>query len=172
VAANWESFYVILGSSGAALIGIQFIVVTLIAGMRERPQLDSLHAFATPTVVHFSGVLLVACIMSAPWPSPTMNAVALGVCGFGGVVYSAVVSRRQYTQTNYTPVWQDWFWYAVMPSLAYGAIVVAASGLLQYTRIALFTVAAATLGLLFIGVHNAWDSVTYLVIEHADQFKN
>ncbi len=27
----WESFYVIVGSSGGALIGLQFVVVTLIA---------------------------------------------------------------------------------------------------------------------------------------------
>ncbi|MFI5394691.1 MAG: transposase [Candidatus Binatia bacterium] len=35
--SEWQSFYVIVGSSGAALIGIQFVVMALIANMRERP---------------------------------------------------------------------------------------------------------------------------------------
>jgi hypothetical protein len=29
--AGWENFYVIVGSSAGALIGLQFVVVTLIA---------------------------------------------------------------------------------------------------------------------------------------------
>jgi hypothetical protein len=32
---------------------------------------------------------------------------------------------------------------------------------LSYTRVALFAVAGAVLLLLFIGIHNAWDAVTY-----------
>ena len=67
--SEWQSFYVIVGSSGAALIGIQFVVITLIANMRERPTADSLSAFGTPTVVHFAGALLVSATMSAPWPA-------------------------------------------------------------------------------------------------------
>ena len=50
--ASWETFYVIVGSAGAALIGIQFVVVTLIANMRRRPPAEALNAFGTPTVVH------------------------------------------------------------------------------------------------------------------------
>jgi hypothetical protein len=32
----WESFYVIVGSSGAALTGLQFVVIALIAEVRKR----------------------------------------------------------------------------------------------------------------------------------------
>ena len=38
--SDWASYYVILGSSGAALIGIQFVVMTLIANRRRRPTAD------------------------------------------------------------------------------------------------------------------------------------
>ena len=31
--AGWENFYVIVGSSAGALIGLQFVVITLIADM-------------------------------------------------------------------------------------------------------------------------------------------
>jgi hypothetical protein len=31
--AEWGNFYVIVGSSAGALIGLQFVVITIIAGM-------------------------------------------------------------------------------------------------------------------------------------------
>jgi hypothetical protein len=46
----WDSFYVIVGSAAGALIGLQFVVVTLVV---ERPSLrgaDAGAAFATPTI--------------------------------------------------------------------------------------------------------------------------
>lgn len=90
----WESYYVIVESSGAALIGIQFVVMTLIANMRERPTADSLSAFGTPTVVHLAGALLVSAIMSAPWCALFPTSVALAMCGFGGLAYGGIVIRR------------------------------------------------------------------------------
>ena len=62
---RWQNFYVIVGPSGAVLIGVQFVVVTLIASMRTRPTAEAVSAFATPTVVHLGGALCVSAIMSA-----------------------------------------------------------------------------------------------------------
>ena len=59
----WESFHVIVGSSGGALIGLQFVVITLIAERRRGPMAGALSAFGTPTVVHLAGALLVAAIV-------------------------------------------------------------------------------------------------------------
>jgi hypothetical protein len=42
--AKWDSFYVIVGSAAGALIGLQFVVVTLIA---QRPALSVAEAGAT-----------------------------------------------------------------------------------------------------------------------------
>src|SRR5262245_42514604 len=89
----WESFYVIVGSSGAALVGLQFIVITLISE-RPRTTMSSLNAFGTPTVVQFTSALLVSAIMSAPWHSLAQASVALTVCGLLGVVYATVVLKR------------------------------------------------------------------------------
>src|SRR3989442_9977157 len=64
--AGWENFYVIIGSSAAALTGLQFVVIVLGAEARSvrGPELG---AFGTPTVVHFCAVLLVSAILSVPW---------------------------------------------------------------------------------------------------------
>ena len=92
VLSAWESFYVIVGSSGAALTGLQFVVIALVHDLHAPTSSDTIDAFATPTVVHFSLVL-----------------------------------RRHAAE-------------------------------------ALFTVGAATVLLLFVGIHNAWDTVTYLTL--------
>src|SRR3978361_2418363 len=84
--AAWESFYVIVGSSGGALIGLQFVVITLLADRRHRTTPGGLNAFATPTVVHLTAALVVAAIMSVPWPSAVMLSVAAGATGLAGVV--------------------------------------------------------------------------------------
>jgi hypothetical protein len=56
----WESFYVIVGSSAAALTGLQFVVIALISDLRRRSTEREISAFATPTVVHFTAVLMLS----------------------------------------------------------------------------------------------------------------
>jgi len=160
----WESFYVIVGSSGAALTGLQFVVMALIAESSRRSTGREISAFGTPTVIHFCAVLLVSGIVSAPWHSLSSVAFALGACGFAGVAYGVIVIRRALQQTGYRPVFEDWLWHTVLPLIAY-ALVLAASCLLpSRPQRPLFVVALAALLLLFVGIHNAWDTITYFAI--------
>jgi len=162
--SEWESFYVIVGSSAGALIGIQFVVMTLAANMRERPKAETLDAFSTPTIVHLGGALLVSAIMSAPWHSRIPSSVALAVYGLGGLVYSVVVIWRIREQPDYRPVWQDWVWNAALPCGVYAVLGITAAFFHSSSPLALFFIAGAALGLLFIGIHNAWDAVTHITV--------
>src|SRR3954469_17664875 len=108
---GWDTFYVIVGSAGAALIGIQFVVVTLIAGMQRRPNETSFEAFANPTVLHFTSALIISALVGSPWPSEVLLRVVLAVAGGLGVIYEAIGMSRIRRQTAYEPVWQDWVWY-------------------------------------------------------------
>jgi len=164
----WESFYVIVGSSGGALIGLQFVVLTLIADNRAlRSQVGALSAFGTPTVVHFTGALALSAIMSAPWPSLGLLAVTLGACDISGLVYAAIVIRRARRQTDYKPVLEDWIFYAVLPCCTYAALTANAFVLRSNTAYALFFIATSALALLLIGIHNAWDAVMHIVVTAA-----
>jgi len=165
----WESFYVIVGSSGAALTGLQFVVIALIADARTQGAAQaresndqSIAAFGTPTIVHFCSVLLVSAILSAPWHGLSSVALTLGVCGLVGVVYGVIVVRRARRQSEYRPVWEDWLWHAVLPLIAYALILISAIVLRSFPQRALFVIGATALLLLFIGIHNAWDTVTYI----------
>jgi len=65
--AAWNSFFIIVGSSAGALIGLQFVVMALIAERSPPRGEEAGPAFATPTIVHFGAVLLLSAIQSAPW---------------------------------------------------------------------------------------------------------
>ena len=160
----WQNFYVIVGSAGAALIGIQFVVIAFISNLNKSPTAESISAFATPTVLHLGGALLVSAIMCAPWPSLFSASVALTVCAFAGFGYGATVMFRARRQTVYKPVLEDWIWHVILPCGIYAAIGLASVFLRAVTQRALFVIRAAALGLLLIGIHNAWDTVTYMAI--------
>ncbi|HEY2824422.1 MAG TPA: hypothetical protein VGI83_02655 [Gemmatimonadales bacterium] len=172
----WESFYVIIGSSAAALTGLMFIAITLMGEARGRvPGIDlGVVAFNSPTVVHFCMAFLVSALLSAPWSQLSHTAIALDAAGAGGLIYGFVVLRRMLRmgkETEYELVMEDWIWHIVFPFVAYAMIVVAAVCLERWTELSLFAVAAATLVLLFSCIHNAWDIVTYVTLKGHDKEK-
>lgn len=160
--SSWENFYVIVGSSAAALTGLQFVVIALVAEARRASSAKEIDAFGTPTVVHFCAVLLISAAFSAPWRTLGPAASLLGACGIAGVCYAALVTRRAMHQTGYKPVFEDWLFHSVLPLITYGALFVAALLMARDATDALFCVGAAALLLLFVGIHNAWDTVTYI----------
>jgi hypothetical protein len=162
--AGWQNFYVIVGSSAGALIGLQFVVLSLITGIpTARSDAEAGHAFATPTIVHFGTVLGLSGILSAPWDGIGAAAVLWGLAGLSGVVYAVIVTRRMRVQTAYKPEFEDWLFHVLLPIAAYITLAVSAYGSRFHVREALFGVGAAVLLLLFTGIHNAWDAVTYHV---------
>jgi hypothetical protein len=65
-------------------------------------------------------------------------------------------------------VLEDWIWHAVLPIVAYATLVVSSVLLERATRDASFFIAASALLLVFIGIHNAWDTVTYIAVTERD----
>jgi hypothetical protein len=161
---DWVNFYVIVGSSAGALIGLQFVVLTLMADMPVvEGEEQATRAFTTPSVVHFQMVLLLSAIVCAPWGGFKIFAVLCGLMGLGGIAYSGIVAWRFYKQTAYEPGFDDWFNYVLLPLAGYLTLLVSAGVASFHQRPALFGVAAAALLLLFTGIHNAWDLVTHMI---------
>src|SRR6184192_1249211 len=146
--AGWENFYVIIGSSAGGLTGLTFVVIALIRdAARVHPA--GLHAFVTPTIVHFG---------------PALSA-GVGVVGLGGLSYGGLVAARLRRQgSRYVPVREDWIWNAILPTSAYGALT--ASSVLMWHRPleCLYVVGAMSLLLLFIGIRNAWDIAVWMTL--------
>src|SRR5215216_7660408 len=138
--AGWESYYVIVGSSAAALTGLQFVVIALIAEVSRRATDEQIGAFGTPSIVHFCVALLTSATLSAPWRTLVSPAIVLGTTGLAGLLYAAIVIRRARHQTGYTPVFEDWLWHATLPVLAYGALLGGAITMPARTEAGLFLI--------------------------------
>ncbi len=108
-------------------------------------------------------MLLLSALLSAPWRGIAIVAILWGLVGLCGVAYAIVVARRMRQQTVYKPVFEDWLFHLLLPITAYAMLAVAGCVAYAHARAALFVVSAAALLLLFIGIHNAWDTVTYHV---------
>jgi len=169
---EWDSFYVIVGSAAGALIGLQFVVMTLIA---ERPPVRAAEAgaaFATPTIVHFGAVLLLSALLRTPWHAIMPGAALWGFVGISGIAYTVVVARRMRLQTTYQPEFEDWLFHVLLPLAAYAMLALSAFWTSVHAREGLFGIGAAALLLLFIGIHNAWDSVAYHVLQSGRNTNN
>lgn len=162
--AGWENFYVIVGSSAGALIGLQFVVIALVSSIRPRALSSGARAFATPTIVFFSTVLLTAALLSIPRQTRGWIGTELLVLGVAGTIYAAWVGHHIRKQESYAADRGDWFWFFILPASSFVTFFIAGATMWSAPGAALDLVAAATLLLLFIGVHNAWDGAVYMVV--------
>lgn len=161
--SEWQNFYVIVGSSAGALIGLQFVLITLIAQIPTTGGEEAGNAFATPTVIHFGSALLLAGIAAAPWKAVIPAAISWGVLGGFGVIYTVIVIGRMRRQNAYRPEFEDWLFHAWLPLAAYACLLGSAASLAKASPWGLFVIAGSAMLLLFVGIHNAWDAATYHV---------
>ena len=162
--SSWDGFYVIVGSSAGALIGLQFVVLTLLAERPIEGSAQATPAFGHPIVVHFGAVLFLSALLHAPWHSITIVSVLWGLLGLAGVAYTAIIVRRLRNQTVYKPVFEDWVFHAALPLAAYAALMLSPFAAFSHTRQALFSVGGAALLLLFTGIHNSYDNISHIVL--------
>jgi len=166
---GWTNFYLITGGAAAALTGLQFVVQTLLASEPVRPiggtdPEGGISAFSSPTIVHLSLALVTSSLLCVPWPGYQSMRAALALLGAGGLGYIGLVLRRARAQQSYAPVFEDWLWHFLLPGAAYGGVMIAAFFFHRGVDGPLFVVAAATLLLLCVAIHNAWDTVTYFTV--------
>jgi hypothetical protein len=159
----WATFYEIVGSASGALAGLMFVVIALVADARGATE-SQLDAFGTPTVIHFGAALMLSALSAAPWPGLTSFRAALALYGATGFAYMVVVVRRTRRLTEYEAVLEDWLFHAALPLVAYLGVLIGAAAVRRATTLSLFAIGAAALLLLFVGIHNAWDTVTYILV--------
>lgn len=153
---GWDNFYVILGSAAAALLGLTFVVIALIAERRANPA--GMSGYITPTVVHFGTVLGLSCFVSMPHQNAMALSIGCGSTALGLLIYTGAIASnvRRFSRT-YVPVLEDWIWHVILPAAVYCVLLAMAFFLWRESRESMYGIAAALLLLLFIGIHNSWD---------------
>ena len=160
---HWHEFYLLAGSAAAVLIGLIFVVVTLVSDRPRSSVLAGSRLYMGPVVLHVSFVLA----LSAAALSPRINgrefavfAAVVAVWGLWRATQSIVGIRARSGED--TPHWTDTWFYGVGPSLLYVALAGVAFGFWSGAAWAPRGIAAVITGLLLISVRNEWDLVTWL----------
>ena len=160
---DWRDFYVMIGTASGAIVGASFIVASLASGVKERTL--GMRGFISPTTVHLASVLVASAILSVPKIPPAAIALLLGSGGAVGAIYGIIVIMR---------IWgmklgvEDWCFYAILPVVAYGAIAIAAAMIVLHIDSPLYVLAAALILLLIVGMRNAWDMATFLIMRERE----
>ncbi|HEX4243387.1 MAG TPA: hypothetical protein VHZ53_18395 [Steroidobacteraceae bacterium] len=165
---DWDNFYVIMGSAAAGLTGLTFVVIALSAeANRANPR--GVRVYVTPTIVHFGVVLGLAAYLSMPRHTELSLSWGFGVVGAAGLIYALGVGTGiRGVAKDYVPVLEDWLWNLILPAAAYGTLLAAALLFRHYATGCMYAVAAVTVGLTFIGIHNSWD----IAVWHASRRPN
>ncbi len=165
---EWANFYVITGSAAAGLTGLTFVVIALSAEAK-RVNLRGLRTFVTPTIVHFGAVLALAAFLSMPHQGVLSLSLGFGAAGLAGVIYVAVIAVGVgRIAGDYIPVHEDWIWNVVLPGIVYGALFATAFLIWRRPEASMYGVAAVSVLLMFIGIHNAWDVAVWNSVRKRD----
>jgi hypothetical protein len=123
----WHDFFSVIGASAATLVGLMFVAVSIGAGSfsSERGKI-AIRTFLSPTVLHFSAVLIASLVAMIPNETWTSFGILLCVVGLIGAGYSLWNSRRM-SKHGITATIDiiDRLWYASLPILFYLLIVAA-----------------------------------------------
>lgn len=160
---DWDGFYLLIGSSSGALIGLLFVVATLTAGFDRDQAMRGAKVYLTPTVFHFAAVLAVSAIALAPGLSAGAAALLVGAAALVGLVHATVVAVQLRTdRTLNVPHWSDFWFYGVAPAGMYLALAAAVLAAAAAPAAGPYAVGAALVALLLAAIRNAWDLVTWM----------
>jgi hypothetical protein len=160
---HWGEFYLLAGSAAAVLIGLIFVVVTL---MRDRPRSSVLFGskvYMGPVVLHVSFALVLSAAALSPGITPRAFAVVSAAVAAWGLVRGtqSIVGIGALTGED-APHWTDAWFYGVIPTLLCLALGGVAAGFWSGREWAVYGVAVVVMGLLLVSVRNEWDLVTWL----------
>jgi hypothetical protein len=172
---RWDNYYLMVGSSAGALIGLMFVVVTLTAGRGRAETERGKHFYTSPIVWHLGVILALSGAAAVPGISAKIfGAIAGGLALLGvamGLRSAIGIYRRPSAPED---VGFDTFWYGVAPAIVYVGLGVAAIGILCGSTWGVHVLAADLMALLLVSIHAEWDLVTYLapIAGRSDDGKN
>ena len=158
---RWTDFYLMAGGAAAVLIGLIFVVISL---MHDRPRSSVLagsRLYMGPIVLGVSFVLVLSAAaltpgVSRPWFAAIVAAIALW--GLARGIMSAIGIRRLGDEVHWTDLW----FYGVAASVLYIALAVVALAFWSDWPWASYGLAAAVTAGLLLAIRNEWDLITWI----------
>ena len=161
---DWHDFDLLIGTAAATLVGLMFVAASIGASIFTEKNRAAMEAFISPTLVHFTTVLVIAVLAVVPTHEWVTLAGLLALVGLAGAIYSAKLWIQLFVQRRFEVDVIDRLFYAAIPLLGYLLLLIAAFLLLRQSEAGLDLLAAAPITLLLAGIRNAWDMMLWIVI--------
>jgi len=163
---HWSEFYLLAGSAAAVLIGLIFVVISL---MQDRPRSSVLagsRLYMGPIVLGVSFVLVLSAAALTPHIEPREFAGIAAVVALWGLVRGVIslLGIRRFTEVHWTDVW----FYGVIPVAIYGALAVVAVAFWAGWRWAEVGLAVVVVALILSAIRNEWDLITWIAPRSED----
>ena len=142
---GWSEFYLLAGSAAAVLIGLIFVVISLMQDRSRSSVLAGSRLYMGPIVLGVSFVLVLSAAALTPGidrGSFALITSAIALWGLARGVMSMVGIRRLGESVHWTDIW----FYGVMPSAVYLALGLIALAISNGWPWSLDAMAAATIG--------------------------
>ena len=160
---GWGEFYLLAGSAAAVLIGLIFVVVTLMSDRPRSSVLSGSRLYMGPVVLQVTFVLVLSAAALIPEISPTKFAAVGASVSVWGLVRGLISIRGIRALTgNDKPHWTDVWFYGAIPSLLYAILGVVSFAAWRELSWATQGVAAVITAWLLLSIRNEWDLVTWL----------
>jgi hypothetical protein len=160
---GWGEFYLLAGSAAAVLIGLIFVVVTLMSDRPRSTVLEGSRLYMGPVVLHVSFTLVLSAAALVNGMTPGAFAVISGTVAVWGLVRSVlVIAGIRGLSEEDAAHWTDVWFYGVIPALLYAVLAAVAGAFWSEAAWAPYAVAAVITGLLLVTIRNEWDLVTWL----------
>jgi hypothetical protein len=158
---GWSEFYLMAGGAAAVLIGLIFVVISLMQDRSRSSVLAGSRLYMGPIVLGVSFVLALSAAALTPGIDPDEFAAIAGLVALWGLV-RAVMSVVGIARLKDDVHWTDVWFYGVIPVLLYLALGVVALAFWDEWPWAHDGLAAVVTALLLLAIRNEWDLITWI----------
>lgn len=160
---GWSDFFLMAGSAAAVLIGLIFVVISLMQDRTRSTVLAGSKLYMGPIVLGVSFVLALSAAALTPGIGRCSFAALAGAVALWGLArgISSFLGIRQLgfgDEIHWTDVW----FYGALPAALYALLGLVAIAFWQDWRWAHGGLAAVITALLLLAIRNEWDLITWI----------
>jgi hypothetical protein len=158
---DWGEFYLLAGSAAAVLIGLIFVVISLMQDRSRTSVLSGAKLYMGPIVLGVSFVLALSAAALTPGIKRETFAVIAGILAVWGLI-RGLMSIAGIYRVRHEVHWTDIWFYGVVPSGVYIALGIVAFAIWTEMPWAKTGVAALIMAELLLAIRNEWDLITWI----------
>jgi nitrate/nitrite transporter NarK len=160
---GWGEFYLLAGSAAAVLIGLIFVVVTLMQDRSRSSVLSGSKLYMGPVVLNVTFVLVLSAAALIPRIEPKEFAIVAGAVSVWGAIRGLISTQGIAALKGPDKAhWTDMWFYGVIPTVLYLLLAVISFAAWRALPWAAQGLAVVITGGLLLCIRNEWDLVTWL----------